>query len=613
MDVQQMLFMVLPEMPAILLLTAVLILLSGFMLQKLNQSLRLWGSLVMATLIMGLFAVPPTLMGRIATSSSAAWSPWMVTSALQLTVLDPLSLFWGVMSLLLLLMLLSWPQVPGTVVETARREALGGCALVAATQVMVLSANAWVQWGAMSCAGWMLCLILGRDTADAIRGRVAAACLVWFTLADLLWLLGLTSLSLVFTVSDIPAVNNSGLLTQLSGGEIALCVSSLTLLLGSLVLRCGLYPLMSWTAPAARTDRDTAWIIALGFGPAILLLLRWQTVFSAFGEIRLLMMGVGTLSAVLLGMMAWNGTRGPARVLHAAAAQLALVWLGLGANPAYFSTFQIMACALVWLLAAIALGMSQLRGSQNSSSSAASALFLCIVALCLGVAGQEQVFASIYHSDELIGLNKWMLLGGAMLGQALIAGVLFRETSVDAAVLGTDPSEWMKSRRAVPPEGVSFFGGLVFVSLSVLVLTGLLAGPFWLNLGAPPEIRRPDLCGVLMLMGLIAAWTWPIPAPASGTVDHWDGVRRLARAEFYVPGLITFGLLLPIRAASQISRFLEWFVIGNLTLKVPAFLLHALADRAALADEETVDPARMWQLATATAVMLAGVAAGLLM
>src|SRR5690606_6356523 len=107
---------------------------------------------------------------------------------------------------------------------------------------------------------------------------------------------------------------------------ISLAVSALSLILAGLLIRAGMYPMMSWIIPVARSYRDAAWLIGFGLGPAMILFLKWSTLLAVFGETRLLMLGTGVLSAILVGAIAWGGARGPGRFVLIASCQCSLVW-----------------------------------------------------------------------------------------------------------------------------------------------------------------------------------------------------------------------------------------------------------------------------------------------
>ncbi|WP_437226288.1 hypothetical protein SH661x_004505 [Planctomicrobium sp. SH661] len=581
--------------PLTCLLAAALILLWDVTFRRTFHRGVLWGTLLSAAVLVGFWG---------ATGSSPA-STFIMLSGLQFN--DSLAVCWLPASVVFLLSILNWPQAPGTFPEAKRREAWGGLLLVAAVQVVAISQNAWVQLGAISFSGWMLALVLGRETTDSERTRSAAGCLIWFTIADLLWLLGLASLGMVLPTTELHRIGDPTILNQLTAGGTALCDSALSLMVGSILLRCGMYPLLSWTAPAARNYRDAAWVIAFGFGPAMILLHRWFPLLLSFDATLLLLTGAGGLSAFILSLMAWGGARGPARMVHIASAQLGLIWLGLGANAAAAGERFSLTLCQIWLLTFITLGLGQLKGRHGSIRVASVILTACVVLLCVGILGQEETFSNVWNHAEMPPLSKSLLLAGAMFSQLLIAIVLFRETqlneqSVDEPTL------------SVPSTGISAAGWLVWAMLTVVIVAGAILGPYWLNLSPSLSLVRPDVAGILMLIGLVVSRTWREPGYQAGpSGDRWESVRRLARSEFYVPGMINICLLLPIRAASQISRFLEWIVVGNLTMKIPSSILKWIGSRAALSDEETPELGRMWQLASATAVMLAGIAIGVLL
>lgn len=602
----QQLMLIGPQVfPVTLLFAAILTLLT-------TMTLRNPFSRGLCGVILGLAAL--VAIPFVAMQSQSVDSPNVSLLALgvlrfHLDFVDSLSLLWVPLTTLLLIVLLAWPQSPGTFPVTFRREVQSGLLLVAAVQWMSLAADAWVQWGLASFSGWMLALTLARESGDSGRGKSAVACLVWFTVADFLWLLGLIWLSLILPVSDLKVMSNLQLLDQLSEGEKAICVSGLSLLAGGLLLRCGMYPLMSWISPAVRTSRDGAWLTAFGLGTGTVLLLRWAPLMSALPETRWLMAGMGGLSTVLLVVIAWGNVRIPLRLTCAAASQLALVWIGIGIEPSLLAEWIAFAFAMIWLQTLLVLSLPERDLAPGSSSLAKPVLFILIVITCMGVLGQEQVFFAIYRNPELPAMKRWLLLGGGMLSLLLTARLLSGAVPGRKIVL---PEERLLT---VPAEGVSAFNWLALLGLTGLVLAGIYGGGIGSELLDRVELRRPDLGILLMLIGLISAWTWPESSRYRGASveDRWELVRRLARSEFYLPAAINLLILLPIRAGSQISRFLEWFVFGNLTMQFPVNFLNGIARSAHEADEDADESARMWQMVNAVAAMLVGVAIGMLL
>lgn len=600
MDWQQMILMWLHVFPLTLLLTA--------LFMALLVGIPLWnrfgrGVFCVTFSLAALLAIAFVYWQSRAVESSDLPLLLAVTWKFQVFHVDALSLMWLPLTTLLVLVFLFWPQLQGTSPGTTRREALTGLLLAATVQWAALSANAWVQWGLVSISGWLLALTLARDTADQLRGQAATACLVWFSVADFLWLLGLILLNQVLPITDLTTITDAALLNSLSEGEHAICVSALSLLMAGLLLRCGMYPLMSWVSPIARSSRDAGWIIAFGLGAGMMQMLRWAPLLTALTETRWLLAGLGGLSAILLAVIAWGQARMPARVTYVAASQFALIWTGMGLEPAWMSAWTALWLSLSWTLSLTVLTLPFRSFQPRSSLLAGIVLFLLIAVSCVGLLGQEQVFSSIDHHPGLPSSNRWLLLAGGMFSLLLTARLLFGELLRNAA------SSSDGETRPVPVAGVSSFGWLILAFLSMLVLGGIFLAPRWISVVDQVQLQRPDFGILLMLIGLVAARIWPEREAA----DRWESLRRLARSEFYVPGMVNALIVFPVRAASQISRFLEWIVFGNLTLQLPAVCLQGIAQRASEADEDSNEPDRMWQMASAVAVMLSGVALGMLL
>jgi len=592
-------------LPLILVLAALLTTLTGIAMKHSFSR----GVLLVILCLAAIISLPIITLPAGGTAAEDSFLN-QIAFVFQLERVDSPAGGWLALSTVLVLAILFRPQIAGTFPVAFRREVQGGLLLAAATQGAILSNDAWIQWGLTACTSWFLTWLLARDLSDQKRGKGAAGCLIWLTVADLAMLAGLTALSLVLPIHNLSFTFQPDLLQQLSEGETAVCVSALTLMISSLVLRGALYPFMSWSAPVARTGRDVAWIIGFGLGFAALLLLQWAPLFTFFMETRWMLMGLGGLSALLLSIMAWGKMSEPVRLLHAAGSQFALVWLGVGADVFSLGKWAALALALNWLLPMIVLLRHQDAPQGENLSLRSILLWLMTLLVCVGILGQERVLIALYQDSTLPGLNRWLLLGGAMFSHLLAARVLF------GSLRGSPPQEAAPSETLTT--SVENSSGVIWLGLVISTLaigTGVFLSNRLIPGFGPISIVRPDLCGILMLMALIAAWCWPEVRTSERSLpaDGWDSLRRLARAEFYVPGMVNFFILLPIRAASQISRFLEWIVFGNLTMKLPAAILGNIARNASDLDDESDEPARMWQLASAAAVMLAGVALGMLL
>lgn len=516
------------------------------------------------------------------------------TSAIEILT-DSLSTAWLASSCWLAGLIWTFPRPHPDTPRPARREFSAGLLLLAASQTAVLAGDAWYSWGGMVLSSWMLCLILGRGES-AREGNSARFCLLWLTVADLLWLGGLARLNVVLGTSSIVEATNPELLAQLDGGGRAHTVTALMLMVAALVLRSGLYPLMTWTGHAAQTCRHAAWTIAFGVGMGVVLLLRWQVLLVSFIEIRLLLAGLGILSAVLLPIIAWGQAPAPQKFVRIASGQagLCLLWIA-------GSVFRMPACApwglsIILLLTTITLS----AGQRSSNIRAAGGTVPCgLLILLLGL-GTEPVFDSVRTPFGLGGMNPWIVLAGAMFGQTLMLFLLIRLNWSDRFHTDDDAAD------SVPSPIDGGWGSPALVAGTMVMVLSLLASTLLRTPGSP--FPWPVISLVLLGMAGVAALTWPLPRETSGITGRWATLQRLAKEEFYVPAFLHYGLQRPLFSLVQMAARSEESLLSKSLQTGPGWLLRELAESAEITDEETTPKSALVQTVLAVIVMLAAVA-----
>ncbi|SFH58134.1 hypothetical protein [Planctomicrobium piriforme] len=495
------------------------------------------------------------------------------------------------------LLILSWPR-PRALPAAAIREAWAGLWLAVAVTVTLLADGIWLQWASVVASSWLLSLILAQDDTDGDAAQGAGQCLVWLTVADFIWLCGLLTFGLVWVSPGVSNLTDQSQLQNLNLEQSALAVTGQTFLLISMILRCGLYPLMSWTRSAAISYRVAAWVTAFGLGQGLLLSLRWSPMLTFFAETQLLMAGLGGLSAVLLGLIAVSGAVGPRRLLSVASAQIGLVWLGLAATPNSTNIpAAVPGLAAVLLIVGLSLGLDE-KQRGPSIVWCQRVLWAFALLLCCGLLGQEQLGEAVRKSEALHGLNPRVLLGTVLAGQLLTTIALFRELAdpASAATLRSRPD-------------LSTLGWIFFAALLLCGVAGLVASPLlWFGTGRI-AFSLPIASSIVMLIGILAARNWSDrPANVPGEqLEQQSLLRRMTGVDFYIPTLIQLFILAPIRIVAQLSRFFDWFFLGQLVQKVPATLVQRIADSSTHADEETPESGTTWQLLAAAACLVAGI------
>ncbi|WP_437186190.1 hypothetical protein SH668x_003332 [Planctomicrobium sp. SH668] len=479
---------------------------------------------------------------------------------------------------------------------------------VAISYVLIVTTDIWLQWACLSAMSWLMCLTLACHNSDEFRSRRIASGLIWLIFADLVFLMGLSSLGFAISNSDLPAFSSSEFLQGLEPGTVAQVVSGLSLIVMALALRCGLYPLMSWTAPITMSFRETAWLILLCFGPAILVLIRWGRVLHSFPEVTLILQGVGALSAVLLGMMAWSHVLPAARTAHMVSSCLGIVWIAVGTLQFDLDQATRLGLGGVTLMAALAISFHLFQDSGISRGLAKWGMLGGGVLLCVGVLGQEALIETIrIESDHSPQMN-WIYITGILISIFLVGLSLFR--TIEEIHAFSQHSELVPGTDLPAVRGIGqITAGLTLITMMCLaiIFRHQIVDLFQLR----GSVTTPILCGMVTAIAYVASRTWPHSQRAGR--QQRNGLHRLAQAEFYVPSVIAIVVQIPIRGLVRFAHFSEWFFIGNCVERIPSTLMKWIGNRASLTDEEGTQYERAWRALSVIAVMLMGVALGMLM
>ncbi|MBI1346031.1 hypothetical protein GC163_07055 [bacterium] len=114
-------------------------------------------------------------------------------------------------------------------------------------------------------------------------------------------------------------------------------------------------------------------------------------------------------------------------------------------------------------------------------------------------------------------------------------------------------------------------------------LVGVLPLVPWLVFGVIAEVHpgwarvSPNLqtmaTGIAVLVGIVCGWAGGSSTGANVRRTSFETLKRLGQRRLYVSQLWLLGLNLPLRAAAQLLRFLDWFLIDGVLLKGMGWLL----------------------------------------
>jgi hypothetical protein len=575
--------------------------------------------------------------------------------------------------------------------SSLRRESIAGLLLLALTQLVVLSTNADVQWTLMVMSGWAVAWSVQRREFSVFSVQFSESgsklfpehrelktenslrpTLLTLAVADLLWLLALLPLEQAFGTLEISRITRTVSAVDLEPEtfQFGLLVTAGFWLLCSLMIRCGLFPVMGWvseTVVGVSTDdgaaesksvpmRNVGWVMGFTLAQGVFLLLQWQPVVAVSGEQQALIVGLSGLSALLLGVMALgrpphlassgNGVDAH-KLVRVAGLMIALIWLGAIAFPAGTAWMAGFSLAVILLIPLTALLLPTDFGGGTGGTGGTKAtkateetkgregifwLTIAVLLLGSGVLGQERVFDAVWsgvRSSE--GRLPAAMLGVVLLGHGLGSFVLFRilfrardrlnaPEEGEATAAAEQGSGGAKGKGFLPPSPLS-------------------PRPPVPSSSPPPSSPKGSwrvalLSALTLLLGgltvLSPVWLMPgsgLPMPAIGgtaivgaiaLVAAWawprsalplsglDSVQRLADREFYSQTFIQSVIVMPVRGLAQVARLIEWLVIEPVVMRGSRSLFQQLHEVATVMDEETPPSRAAVTLGLAAGVMLIG-------
>ncbi|WP_437191758.1 hypothetical protein [Planctomicrobium sp. SH527] len=493
------------------------------------------------------------------------------------------------------------------------REAFAGTWLLLASMVVVVADSVWLQWGAMVVSGWLLCLILARNDRDESASSGAGTYLVWLTVGDFLWLVGLVLLNHVWLAPGMSTLLTFQHEPNLSPEQYNLSVTSFLFLVVTLVMRCGLFPLMVWGRQVAISWRNVAWVSVFGVGLSGALFLRWGVIFSQFEPIQMLLSGIGAMSVGLLGMMALVCQRdehvdgGPRRLLTVVSIQWGIVFLGcivLQPAIALSPIVNLLGLSATFLVGILCFEIDAMH-LEPAKRSVGRFLLLFAGAVCCGILGQDQLADIVTKVAWPEGLNAWVMFGLVLVGSLFTTVALFREIQTQLATNFGD-RDHAEADLTGTAQGTRS-GGILAWYCVVLVLIVAPAVAFVVGQGL--LWRHFSLAvPVVMAIGIVVARTWPdqlggaTPLNESGSL-----IQRLTSAEFYAPKLIRFFVAAPVRLFAHLCKAFDWYLLTAFPHKLPTEFVRTVAESSTLVDEETSESIAVWQLLAALLCLLAGV------
>lgn len=458
--------------------------------------------------------------------------------------------------------------------------------VLAAHQTRALGSSLWL----LSSAG-CLCAALALDelpqilllhsaafwfgyvgSADASTpARENVRWVVMLVLADLLAVAGLALLSNTFPSLPLSQIQAEGWWAAWQSHQPATVNSIATLLLTMFVVRLGLYPCMGWQRGVAWSSPAAMWWVGGLMPVSLLLLFQLRDLLLATPEARLLMVGVGTLSLILLSLIAWFQTDASAED-----AEPASLPTGIAFRRRLLALVSAW-CGMLWV------------GMIAGVAPNPYLLGMTVAGLCLGS-------VCVLRSVELQSPPGWMVIVAALSHALLLPGALAATQAANQAVK------------------LPAIAGRLEPLMILGQLLSWLALLFLLRSIRPRNVRTQRLYIGTLLVGLLGAgmaiglmpqlqlsdtnwWAAALPVVALAFV-LLDGRRqteaveehslnRLANYEFYVNSFVDQSIAYPLWCLQLVVSYLTQLLFVDL----PFVLARTLWITAQRTVEEMDEPA----------------------
>lgn len=383
------------------------------------------------------------------------------------------------------------------------------------TTFLVLQMASWLAWFEVS----------RRDSSP--KAMAGTRWLLWTVAADLPFAFAIVHISgRVGSVTWTTLQSLTQYVTTAGANDptIAMLVVSLV---ASAAARFALYPFASWQSRVVETSR-----VGRGFAQAMLaipvgliLLERATELWRLSPVAQLLVLNWGPLATLAAAIIALGPRRSSTLLAAAVTASLGMI--------TYSAALGGPACWPAVVLAAAAVRPAWSRTSQAVCSIGFLLLFL--------MAAEPIVRFSSANVEAAATPQAW-LFEVAAVAALMIAG---RATALGRETTGTTDEQ-------THPR----WPGLMYLAAAfvVVIREDAFAG-FGSLLTSEPE--RTIVAVVAFGMGLFSTRLWPL---ADDATESRFTIVRLARRYFYIDEIVAFGLVLPVRAAAQLTRLLDSFV-----------------------------------------------------
>lgn len=489
---------------------------------------------------------------------------------------DRLAVFWLTLNAAVVSQILLFSNLFTTTSKTDNQRIACFVLLFAVSQWTVLLSDGKAQWGLLLLGNWLLCTTLFLSP----HKRFPRQLLIWLTIADLFWMLGLMGIFILAGNLHVPFLGQPGSIMLPSDAAAALLSTSIVSMLLSILIRLGMFPFMTAASDLQSAEENLAPLIAFPLCGGGFCLFRWGAVLTTVPEPRTMLIGVAGLSAVLLAVSALfqTGTRKAERLISVL---VALIVIGFALNPETWP--QSLGCLGGAILLATTLAISHPSGGSRLVVSLVTAMMLIL--LC-GSSGFETIFWSVLNFDST---SAEVQIPRVMLPLLVLATGLFIFGVLTMLTEDSIPSDLHRIPRFGPP----FFGCVCLLVLSV--------SPMFLKPEVSYRLQFPVIMFMIVACCMLLVKTFS--ATQQLTTPELGALVNLSRQDYDLATLIDRGISLPLEVAAFLTNLFDLFILNGLIKRLSKWGLEEVSESCELIEHELSAGGRA-QLIAWTAIVL---------
>lgn len=455
------------------------------------------------------------------------------------------------------------------------------CLFTVANAIVITDDLRW-QWFLLGLSNWIVyaCVFPRHSHAENLPN--SRQMVIYLTLADSFWMMGLLGMSLMSSSSRIGDI----LLTTESFREnpaaIGLLTTSAVSMLISIAIRLAFFPMMSWTRNVPQSAESLICLLAFPISLGGFLYFRWNSILLFSPEPATLLLGIAGLSALLLTLTALFQT-GLQRRFRLGSLPLTLAILGVAIRPELSPQMVSLFCGGIIFTSTLILS-----GSTPFSGMRSAHWFTWIFGglLWCSTFGSEVIFRTLFQatSTDTNGVDvPNVMLPLMVLSLGLFAYGLY---------------ECLKETTPEPTHKTNW-GSLAIGSLAMLTI---LSFPFLLAGSHSYQFQFPIISVAVLITGaLVANLT---TARDLDSPPELSSLSKLCSNEYHLETILDRGIVIPIEIAAALAHFFDRYILKSVLVTIPEWIQKEVIDSTQLMENGSTTSMRLQWIILSLAVML---------